>query len=345
MPRQLNALQAGRAFAAVSVVLFHANDVLRLPKYLGQEVEPVFRAGSSGVAFFFVLSGFVIFLAHRKDLGRSTQLSSFAGKRFKRVYLPLLCVLAIVVPIYYIVPSLGRGGERSFVNLILAITILPAPYERLLTPEWTLRHEILFYAFFATAILSRRIGFVVLSAWFVLSAILPWTHPDFPMGFFFSANHLAFALGMLAFAVYDRYEWKTQLAGFVAAAGIVCFALAWIERCRKPDFWFHQVDLLFALGTALFIVGSVNLERLGKVKVWRPFIFIGEASYSIYLVHHPALSLFTKLLLHAQHRLFDKEIFCAIVLLSITCGIIFHVVVEKPLLAFANRGKAKPVHG
>jgi len=77
MSRSLRTLQAGRAFAALAVLFFHTNITLSFPKYLGREIAPAFSSGYSGVHFFFVLSGFVVILAHFTDIGRPGRSSLF----------------------------------------------------------------------------------------------------------------------------------------------------------------------------------------------------------------------------------------------------------------------------
>ena len=64
VPKQLVSLQLGRAFAALAVLLYHTNATLALPKYLGRDMLPALWGADAGVHYFFVLSGFVIWLAH-----------------------------------------------------------------------------------------------------------------------------------------------------------------------------------------------------------------------------------------------------------------------------------------
>ena len=70
-------LQVMRGLSAIIVVAFHSSVTLALPKYLGVQVASWALGGKSGVHFFFVLSGFIIFTAHRKDLGNIERVKNF----------------------------------------------------------------------------------------------------------------------------------------------------------------------------------------------------------------------------------------------------------------------------
>ncbi len=341
--KQLNTLQAGRAFACLAVVLFHANDMLSLPKYLGHDVATVARAGSSGVQFFFVLSGFVILLAHQNDLGRPAKLRDFAWKRFRRLYPPLWILLLVLTPVFFIVPSFGKGGERNPVHILLAFLIAPAPYERLVTPEWTLRHEVVFYLVFALMIANKRIGFALLTCWLVLSAVLPLRYVSFPVNSLFAVNHLLFAMGMLACFAFRKFDLRRGQAWLLTGAGSLVFLLAWAVRSSRPDWFLRSIDLCFGLGATLLILGLAVLERREHIVVPASLVFLGEASYSIYLVHDPSISLCTKLLLHAHFLLPDWGIMLTVALAGVLVGTLFHLWLERPLLRHIPNTLRRPV--
>ena len=83
----LAGLQCGRAVAAVMVAIFHAN-VFLLPSkfYAGEGAGAAFNFGYAGVEFFFVLSGFIMVLVHRRDFGQPSKAVVFLRKRIVRIY-------------------------------------------------------------------------------------------------------------------------------------------------------------------------------------------------------------------------------------------------------------------
>ena len=335
---RLDTLQAGRALAALSVLLFHTNITLARPKYIGVDIFPVFNIGYSGVDFFFVLSGFVIYLAHRQDMGVPGRTSQYIWKRFRRVYPPLWAVLLLIMPVFLFGQGLGKGTETSLPNVLSAFLASPWQDDSILDVEWTLRHEIVFYAIFAIAILNRTIGISVLTVWWVLSSVR-WTGTFF-LGSFFSPYHLLFAMGIIAAASYRKGLNAAPLAsltlGFAIFSG--AWAVSYMAGYKGPGP--HSTALcewFFGLGAAFMILGAANLERSGRLSLPKPVVFIGEASYSIYLIHFTAISVGCKLALKFGASLPNFLVFALVALVALLTGVAFHVAVERPILRLMSR--------
>ena len=79
---KLLSLEAGRALAALAVVAFHA-EVFGANLFT-QTRHFWFDWGSHGVDFFFVLSGFIIFHAHRHDAPGFESAYAYIVKRLRR---------------------------------------------------------------------------------------------------------------------------------------------------------------------------------------------------------------------------------------------------------------------
>jgi exopolysaccharide production protein ExoZ len=338
-PRSLETLQAGRAVACMAVLLFHTDVTLALPKYLGREVFPIFGAGGAGVQFFFVLSGFVILLAHLKDIDTPAKVPEFLWKRFRRIYPVLWIVLLLVIPVFLLVPSYGTGKELSFGSVVPAFLLSPSSQDYLLKPMWTLRHEVLFYLVFSVSIWNRRIGFAIGGIWIALSAILPWFYVDFPWSFFFSSNHLLFAFGMLACLAFRSAEVPWLAALITTVAGAITFASVWLADLHQVLTVRDMLNVSYGLTAALMVWGLAVLERDRGLRVPDTLSFLGEASYSIYLVHFPALSAAIKvaLTLNKVFRVPDPIVFIATASAALAAGLIFHLTIEKPLMGQLTR--------
>jgi exopolysaccharide production protein ExoZ len=332
--RPLNTLQAGRAGASLAVLLFHTNAILSLSKYLGRDVFPLFKSGASGVQFFFVLSGFVILLVHEKDVGNPAKIGEFLWKRFRRIYPPFWIGLLIITPVYFLIPSFGVGGERSLSMILSTFLLAPDSRELLLGPAWTLRHEVLFYLIFCVSIWSRSVGLAVGAAWIVLSAVVPFCHLGFPGSFFFTSNHLLFAFGALVCLAFKRAKITRVQAAIVAILGSIMFASVWFAELYHVVNITDALNVLYGVAGALLILGFVTTERDSGIRVPGVLTFMGEASYSIYLVHYSALSVAIKLVLKVSGRLHleDWAVFVISALLALLAGVSFHLLVERPLM-------------
>lgn len=339
----LDTLQAGRAFAALVVLLFHVEITLALPQYLGREIHPFFDMGYSGVHFFFVLSGFVIMLAHGRDVGRPETVSSFAWKRFRRIYPPLWIALLAVFPLVLLLPSVNHNAPLDVVDIVSAFALTPALHEPLLSVAWTLRHEMLFYAVFALIIWKPRIGLLVGGAWMALSAVLPWLGIDDWLRFFFTSQHLLFAFGIGAYIAFERGWVRLPLVTLLAGVGM--FAATWAVPLLKLPLNGIIGNWTFGLGAALAIAGAAALERSRHLPTPRFLAFLGEASYAIYLAHLPVIYLACELIDETRtlRTLPAPVLFWAVSAVSLGVGVLFHLTVEKPLLKrLPNRSPLSP---
>jgi peptidoglycan/LPS O-acetylase OafA/YrhL len=89
---------------------------------------------------------------------------------------------------------------------------------------------------------------------------------------------------------------------------------------------------IYGLGATLVILGAANLERSRTLHVPRAVVFLGEASYSIYLVHLPVISAASKLVKKLDGKAPDALLFVATAVIALDAGIIFHIAIEKPLV-------------
>jgi exopolysaccharide production protein ExoZ len=329
----LETLQIGRAFAALAVVLFHAETTLALPKYLGHEIFPMFAPGESGVYYFFVLSGFVMVTAHARDLGRSDVVLPFLWKRFRRIYPVLWAVLASQAVLFLIIPQ-DRIAAAELPWIVLKdFLILPWGGPSLLPVEWTLRHEILFYIAFAAILLFPRWRWTVAGAGVAAIALGSFVAMPEPLGRIVSGYNLLFGFGIAAALFHRRGAIGSPRAVF--ALGLAIFLSTWIMLaaglCDKtmPVVW------IYGLGAALTIAGAAALETGSEFVAPRFVRLLGDASYSIYLAHYPVVSLASKIATRLD-TLYSPPgwlLFAAVVVTAVAAGLAFHVLFERPLLA------------
>ncbi len=348
-PGTLRTLQLGRAIAAVLVVLHHnGNSIFAVDRYWGRDLlHGLFDFGSAGVEFFFVLSGFIIFHVHWRDLGQPGRFLSYARKRFLRIYPIYWLVLLPLALAYLRNPAAGPDQALDPALLYSSILLVHFNYDyafSILPVAWTLYHEILFYVVFAVLIFSRRIGLALLAAWLAASLVMlvPGLVARFdPLFlwmalFYFSPMHILFALGMGVCWIIHRG--RVPAPWLLAVGGALLFLATGLEFDYLQLLTPNVRTLLYGLGSALALAGAVELERQGRVAVPRFAQLVGDASYSIYLIHLPTLSILAKLLTRPGLKE-SIPIGLAYVLLpglAIGTGILLHLWVEKPMLARLN---------
>jgi peptidoglycan/LPS O-acetylase OafA/YrhL len=332
--KQLFQLNWVRAVAAIMVVGYHLEITMELPKYFGTAVFSLFRAGSSGVELFFVLSGFVIYYAHYRDPSANPDaLRKFVFKRFRRIYPPLWIVLIVVGAMAV---ASHASSQLTPWNVIASFMILPLQSETLLGVEWTLRQEMLFYALFLVFIWDRKIGFGLLLAWGAIGSIVgvfidePWW-----LKFALSPYHLLFLAGM---GIAWLYVHKTMQAGkIVFTSGLLVFGGTWWMVCTAGLVDMDYIILLFGLGAAAIIYGLIAMPLWNRpVKL---LDIMGASSYSLYLVHYPLLSAMLKAAVIAQHHvtLPLSVYFLGTLAACQLAGVFFHYQIEKPIIDITSR--------
>ncbi|MBI1181792.1 MAG: acyltransferase family protein [Alphaproteobacteria bacterium] len=338
-PPKLEWLQAGRAFAALSVASLHAAGAVA--RHVDAPYLVLFGGGHVGVDIFFVISGFIMMHVHGKEIGRPERAAHFVYRRVTRIYPLYWVVFALVIPLYFAFPDAGDGRHRELSNLLTSFFLLPSASKPLIGVAWTLVLEMIFYAVFTVLILSRRWGAMLFAAWIALillhAAIRPAGDPV--VGTLLNVRCLEFMAGMVV-AV-----WASHLPGRMAVAsaitglvGLVAAALVllpgWYEGPRPMAV--QVVLMVFCAGAVAGLV-SMDVARVGRAP--RLVVVLGNATYSIYLVHWLIGWVLTRVLqrVGAYHVVPSGVIYGGIVLAMAAGGVVVYFLVERPLLALAAR--------
>ncbi|MGO4714824.1 acyltransferase family protein [Bradyrhizobium sp. 2TAF24] len=335
----LRALQIGRGLAAVGVVLFHLNNSLwGVDKYFPHAFSPLLGFGNAGVQFFFVLSGFIIAHIHAADVGMPERVRRFAAKRLVRVYPTYWVVLAALLAALFAAPALGTVGERDLGHIVASVLLLPVQREPVLSVAWTLQHEVLFYLVFAVCILNARIGVTLFIGWQLACLVHTLAGGgDSALRVVLSANNLLFMFGIAA--AYLHRTWRCPAPGLVAVAGALVFLGTGAHQVLAAQPWPADAAILaFGLSSAIAILGACSFERAHGLRAPRVLDAIGDASYSIYLVHLPLLSVYAKALFATGLAMLLPQPVTLVVMLAalIGSGLLFSRIVEMPLIALLS---------
>ena len=336
---QLTTLQAGRAIAAIMVVLFHI-EIFIFPDrlYPGQGAFKPFEIGYSGVEFFFALSGFLMAYIHTRHFDQPERAGTYLKKRIGRIYPAYWALFLPLVLLWTVVPDAGPE-LMGLGEVLYDASLLPTNGEPLLAVAWTLQFEMFFYLIFMLAIVSRRIGLGVMALWFGLCFIgLFLPQRPFPLHFITSEYNLIFLGGMLAAYGYMRIpaKWVTPLL-FGAILVFVSVGLADLYRVWPLP----QAFRTFTVGTAASLIVAAMAAGEAK-RGWRAPAFlkvIGDSSYSLYLVHMPLMTIAGALIvkLGVNQWLPMPIMLVALVGGCILAGVIMHYVIEKPVTRWAQQ--------
>ena len=335
-------LQAGRAIAALLVVFYHNGiGIFALDKYWGNDpTNGLFIFAHAGVNFFFVLSGFVIYYIHNKDIGTPSRLANFAKKRFVRIYPIYWLILFCIIPIYFIVPSFGHDYHRAPATIISSFILVY--FDENLHSElgvaWTLYHEIFFYCLFALAICHKRLGLAAISLWFASCIAYFFFAPSgFPLNFVAMPINLLFGMGMLTCHLFQKQI--IPVPSLLIFAGIAIFLGAACDENYYQFFSGHSRNIIYGIGSMFALMGLVERERMGHLRAPVLLQKIGDASYSIYLTHFTILSFTAKIFIAAgaNTALPIMLSFVMLPIIAVSIGMLIHRHVERPLLKKCNQ--------
>jgi peptidoglycan/LPS O-acetylase OafA/YrhL len=297
----LLSIQAMRGFAVLAVILVHIqlyfSAQLAMPDFI-----PYFNIGAASVDLFFVISGFIMVYATERLFGRPGATRAFFLRRVARI-VPLYWATTTIILLYLLLRHRDFDAGGSFAQWVLSsYAFLPFPRgDGTVSPihgvGWTLNYEMFFYSLFGIFVFLSRRGVVIAigSLFCTLIAIgfLFGPLPE-PFGFWTSPIIIEFVFGMIiALAYRDGVRLPRWLVRTLVLAGLAVYAWS----ATKGHFFGPPPEsamrvLLWGV-PAIAIIGGLALaeQRPAANGFWRLFGFLGDASYSLYLVHPMALGL------------------------------------------------------
>ncbi|MGC9158046.1 MAG: acyltransferase family protein [Terracidiphilus sp.] len=304
-PDRLDALTGLRCFAAVNIVLFHFSN----PEWFGW-LAPVVNAGYVSVSYFILLSGFVLAYNYG-DRARAGQLDRkrFWKARFTRIYPIYFLSLVLswrMLPVEYAAHTHAMFWTGAILTPLLLQGWVPAIATFLNTPAWTMSAEVFYYAIFPWMARWRRAERIVPhllkmgGVWML--GLLPGTlyvlldpdgiaHPDrWSYGPWLQAlkctplPHLpSFAFGVLLAGLDSAMRRDSRLRFWLGVGGFAgIYALLTLGQ-SIPYAIIHDGLLMPLFGC--IVLGLAGENRLAAVLGIRPLVFVGEASFCLYLLH------------------------------------------------------------
>lgn len=288
-----------RALAILPVLFYHAR--LGCP------------GGFVGVDIFFVISGFLITSLILDELGAGTfSIVNFWERRIRRI-LPAAAVLTLATVMIanhrFLPEDFARVGQSVAYQAVLGANFFfweqsgyfaPGSETQPLLHTWSLAVEEQFYVLFPLLLLllvrwGRKAILAGIGALAVLSFVSSISGGDSPHGL------------QTAFYLLPGRAWELLLGAMLAglrgkmhpgrAVREICgwlgvALIAWPIFFYSPATRFPGIGALPpCLGAALVILSSeTGLSTVGSALTFRPVVFIGLVSYSLYLWHWPLLA-------------------------------------------------------
>lgn len=282
-------LDGMRGIAILLVLFFHT--FVRWPDLLPfvEQTKDIFlfKYGHIGVRFFFIISGFVIFMS----LDKTASMGAFFKKRWLRLF-PAMFIASLFIFLTAHFFHERPAGIPNLINLIPGLTfvspeiiysIFGIRIEGLEGAFWSIYVEVMFYIFsgFVYFVFGRK---VFLKTLFV-TALIP-----FSLFHFFHQTLNDSALKFTVLVGFDAYIWFY----------IGCFMY---EKINKRNDTIDNVMMVLAVVGCLYVASnnimlliitssiififcfSFYSELIRKMLTNRGLLFFGFISYPLYLIH------------------------------------------------------------
>lgn len=269
-----------RFLAAVSIVVFHyGRDVFpfnQFPTLIGQ--------ANIGVSYFFILSGFVMMVSY----GNKDRISplEYYKNRFARIYPVYLIGLLAILPIRVLI----YGYFALFTHFAMLQSWFPQWVMEYNFPGWSVSVELVFYLMFPFLYnylytKGQKVYLPIIVIWVVSQVIFHYMYYrqiNLNLIFYSPVLHInEFLVGNMAGMLLKRFKKGNYDIHIVLTVGLMLLALRY-SFCLN----YHN-GLLAVLFVPFILLLSLNTGSITKILSKKPFIFLGEISYSLYIYQFP----------------------------------------------------------
>lgn len=351
MKGELRSLTTARGLAAWLVVLYHMRASL---PWLPAPAMEVAHKGYLAVDFFFLLSGFVIYLSAHGALlrERAGAITDFLFRRFARIYPLYAFMLAGTIAFAATLGMTGRDmGGYPWRELPLHVAMMQnwgltqdLSWNH---PAWSISAEFAAYLLFPALVLwtpisrARRpnllAGMIILMAclFFVMHGGGQQTlGGDIPRHGLIRCL-VEFSCGALLCAFWQRGRDSDLLSMMISLAGVALFWGLWWSGWGS-EIW------TFPAGAACLILALAHASGFaGNPLHWRPIVYLGQISYATYLAHF-MLWIGFKILFVDDAGHVGPATAAGFLLILFVASVLMHEGIEKPGRTWL--GRALPRH-
>jgi peptidoglycan/LPS O-acetylase OafA/YrhL len=349
--KRLPNIQILRACAALTVVIYHCGiETARLAQIFGRNKLFDEDTWGIGVALFFAISGFIMAVTSADAFGSPSDAVGFMRRRIIRIVPLYWAFTTVMLGAALVMPSLLKVARGDY--LYVAASYLFWPYMRLTgdvrplsAPGWTLNLEMLFYVVFAVALLfPRRAGFSLLfgSLGLLVAARVSGLLPGVALNFWGDPIVLGFLFGAFVGILYNNgMRLSRPWAMTLLVIGVVALFQPWRPRGLEDDL---LPRLALALPSALVLIAvALGPQVNERSRLWQPALLIGDASYSLYLVHEFLLRLLYLLWIKAAvDSVLPLWTFIPVgIAISLAAAVVIYRCFERPVTRWLNGLQAR----
>lgn len=327
-------IQYLRAVAAALIVFQHAMGIPAFVYYTA-------HFGTVGVDLFFMISGFIMWTT-TQDQNRGPG-AFWLARAIRIVPLYWLFTTAYVVAAL-VSPESFFQLKLDPVHIVKSFLFIPEEHPNLglpapvLTIGWTLNYEAFFYLFFGLCLLiaDLRVRFIVIATIFCILTILgTWLQPTGPiLSSYLDPVMLEFLSGIvLAILASHLARCGAVLGALLFVAGVVWIGVVYAYDMALPRLVSHAVPSIMA------VTGALMLEPWARAHQNRIGLLLGDASYSIYLIHPFAQRAFLLAVIHTigLPSINPTVYIFSAFFIAIVAGVICYLMLERPVLRIGRR--------
>lgn len=290
-----------------------------------RDIQALDAGGDCGVAFFFLLSGFVLSMGYGRQITDGTFCyGRFLKRRFLKLYpLHLLCLL------FFLIVSKQHLDGAVFLNVLLLQAWIPSPdyYFSCNSVSWFL--SCLFFCYilfpFAYKRVSGRWLTLVLVAYLLVYLLTPYEKVNAILYVHPLVRFVDFYLGMFLCQVFERRketdipQWTELLVVVLLLVSLGLYPYVDAKLRNAPLYWLVLIPLIF-----------VFAQEKGYISQWlktKPMLFLGSLSMPLFLTHQMLIGILLRRMPEIPAPVMLA--FCIFITLMVSWGI--HIIFSRLL--------------
>lgn len=349
MVKRIDVIQLLRGIASILICCFHLKGLLN--SSTAHYGTTLFGGGAVGVSIFFIISGFIMVYTTHKSDGSLLYVKNFMIKRLIRI-IPLYYIMVLFwVFAYDTHLDYFFKDQMTLIKTFCFIPMFNSPAGPAygmppLKVGWSLNYELFFYVIFGISLFMKRFRWVMLfSALVGLIILLPLLTKGF-VSFNPSINYhfgflylslmtnpimlyliMGIALGLLYDSNFSiRAKW-IQIA--LLTISIALFLMIYFKLSPFGNNFFVG---LFICCFLVFALLFYNKDK--GIKVPALFVYLGNMSYSLYLIHPTVIIVLPRFLnlLGLGGKMDSTLYFFVLIACTLVLSILSYELIEKRLL-------------